>query len=90
MNKATEIFKSWVTAANPTEEERELALKRHEICLKCDWIRNSFLFETKCGECGCPIGKKIFSPIKGACRLGHWDKVDEVDVSTKKYNKTII
>jgi hypothetical protein len=87
MNKVTEIFKSWVIAENPTKEQAELASKRHEICLKCEWIRNSLLFNTKCGNCGCPIGKKIFSPSKGACPIGKWDELD--GVNTKK-DKSII
>jgi hypothetical protein len=90
MNKITEIFNSWVIAANPTKDDEELANKRHSICLDCVWIRNSFLFDTKCGECGCPINKKIFSPKKGACRIGKWDVVDNLDKIAKKENKTII
>lgn len=88
MNKVTEIFKSWVIAENPTREQTELAAKRHAICLKCEWIRNSLLFNTKCGECGCPIGKKIFTPVKGGCRVGKWDEVDSVVKS--KNTKSII
>lgn len=88
MNKVTEIFKSWVIAENPTREQAELAAKRHAICLKCEWIRNSLLFNTKCGECGCPIGKKIFTPVKGGCRVGKWDEVDSVVKS--KNTKSII
>lgn len=87
MNKITEIFKSWVTAQNPTREQTELAAKRHAICLKCEWIRDSIVFETKCGNCGCPIGKKIFSPAKGACPIGKWDDVDGLNA---KNTKTII
>jgi hypothetical protein len=90
MIKIEEIFKSWVSASNPTKEEEELALKRHSICLECKWITNSLLFNTKCGECGCPIDKKIFSPVKGACRIGKWDDVDGVVITDKKQNKTII
>ena len=90
MNKIEEIFKAWITAANPTKSEAELAAKRYSICLKCEWIRDSIIFDTKCGECGCPIDKKIFSPKKGACRVGKWDGVDNVDKSNKKENKTII
>lgn len=88
MNKVTEIFKSWVIAQNPTTEQALLAAKRHSICLKCEWIRDSLLFDTKCGECGCPISKKIFSPVKGSCRVGKWDELDGVMES--KNTKSII
>ena len=90
MNKITEIFRRWVIAENPTKEQAELAAKRHAICLECKWIRNSLLFDTKCGDCGCPIGKKIFTPVVGGCRVGNWDEVDGVDKSLKKQNKSII
>ena len=90
MNQIEEIFKSWVAASNPTTEETELATKRHEICLKCEWITNSLLFDTKCGHCGCPISKKIFSPVKGACPIGNWDDIDGAEKINKKQNKTII
>jgi hypothetical protein len=33
---------------------------------------NSFI----CGECGCPLSKKVFSPNEGikACPLAKWEK----------------
>ena len=30
-----------------------------------------------CGECGCPISKKIFSNKFNPCPLGKWKDVDE-------------
>jgi hypothetical protein len=93
MNKISEIFQSWVIAANPSKEEEVLAAKRHSICLDCKFIKNSFVFETKCGECGCPINKKIFSPKKGACRIGKWDEVDKferIQYNNNNKNKSII
>ena len=81
MNKITEIFKSWVIAENPTPEQTKLAAKRHAICLECKWIRNSLLFDTKCGECGCPLKGKVYTKKAGACPLGKWDEID------KKYFK---
>lgn len=96
MNKISEIFKSWVIAANPSKEQKELAAKRHAICLDCEFIKNSFLFDSKCGKCGCPISKKIFSPEQGACPMGKWDKTDIEELETMgesqniKINKTII
>jgi hypothetical protein len=97
MYKVEEIFKAWVIAANPSKEAEILAAKRHAICLDCKFIKNSLIFKTKCGECGCPINKKIFSPKKGACRIGKWDMVDGVEEITYmgeptniKKNKSII
>ena len=92
MNKISEIFQSWVISANPSKDQEVLASKRHSICLDCKFIKDSFIFDTKCGECGCPISKKIFSPKMGACRVGKWDEVDGFDRNNKnnKNNKSII
>jgi hypothetical protein len=91
MNKITEIFQSWVIAANPSKEEEILAAKRHSICLDCKFITDSVMFNTICGQCGCPISKKIFSPQKGACPIGKWNIVDGVDeIKNMKTKKSII
>jgi hypothetical protein len=91
MDKISEIFKSWVIAAKPSKEQEDLAVKRHNICLGCKFITNSVIFNTKCGQCGCPISKKIFSPQKGACPIGKWDIVDGVnEIKNIKKNKSII
>jgi hypothetical protein len=37
----------------------------------------SVVFKFKCDECGCPIGKKIFTPLMGQCDLHKWDKVEK-------------
>ena len=76
MNKVSEIITAWWRASNPTHEQSELAKKRLEVCMKCEYLEKSLFFESKCGECGCPMGKKIFSPNIGACRIGKWDEVD--------------
>jgi hypothetical protein len=72
MNKIKEIAISWWRAENPTKEQSDLAQERLAICMKCDSIKESVVFNYVCGECGCPIGKKIFTPIKGACDLKKW------------------
>jgi len=76
MNKASEIISAWWIASNPTPEQSETAKKRLEVCMNCEYLEKSLFFNMKCGECGCPIGKKIFSPVKGSCRIGKWDIVD--------------
>lgn len=76
MNKIKEIAISWWRAENPTKEQSQLAEKRLSICMKCDSRRESVVFEFVCGECGCPLGKKIFSPIGAGCPLGKWNIVE--------------
>ena len=78
MNKISEIFKSWIAAANPTPEEQILAEYRASVCDSCEKKTyvgiplNTFI----CGECGCPLNKKVFSPKPGseACPLAKWEK----------------
>lgn len=76
MNKIQEIAVSWWRAENPTKEQSDLAQKRLEICVGCDSRKESIVFGYVCGECGCPIGKKIFTPKLGTCDLHKWDKVE--------------
>lgn len=77
MNKLLEIATAWITAANPTEEEKERAESRVAICNGCEENKLSEILEYHyCGKCGCPLSKKIFSPLPGkeACPLEKWDK----------------
>jgi hypothetical protein len=76
VNKIKEIAISWWRAENPTKEQSELASKRLNICMGCDSRRESVVFEFVCGECGCPLGKKIFTPKMGSCDLNKWDRVE--------------
>jgi uncharacterized paraquat-inducible protein A len=75
MLKLVEIAKAWITAANPTDEQKEIAEKRISICNECEFSRyNKALDFYYCGECGCPLSKKIFTPIPGpeACPKAKW------------------
>jgi hypothetical protein len=76
MNKIHEIAVSWWRAENPTKEQSDLAQKRLEICMGCNSRKESIVFGYVCGECGCPIGKKIFTPKLGTCDLHKWDNVE--------------
>ncbi len=76
MNKLLEIASSWISAANPTPEEKEKAEKRISICDSCEENRVSEVLQYHyCGKCGCPLKKKIFSPLPGkeACPLEKWE-----------------
>lgn len=75
MLKLVEIAKAWITAANPTAEQKAIAEKRIAICNECEFSRyNKALDFHYCGECGCPLSKKIFSagPGKDACPKQKW------------------
>ena len=86
VGKIKEILTSWIVSFNPNDEDKEKANSRAEICDQCpfkveldnailktlssnDQILNKF----KCGKCGCPLAKKIFSPFKTSCPLNKWE-----------------
>lgn len=71
-----EIAVSWFRAANPTEEQKARAEHRLSVCDSCPAKEFSNLTKTyKCGECGCYLNKKVFTPKgKDACPLGKWDE----------------
>ena len=77
MLKIVEIAKAWIAAANPTPEQRAIAEYRISVCDKCpnkDYIKAADTHT--CGLCGCPLSKKIFSPLPGeqACPDKRWEK----------------
>ena len=77
LNKISEIFQAWVAAANPSPSQTLIAEYRSSVCDTCDkktYVStiNSFI----CGECGCPLSKKIFSGYFNDCPLGKWESVD--------------
>jgi hypothetical protein len=72
MNKLVEIAKAWIIASDPTLEEKQKALSRSQICDDCDSKKhNDLLNFDYCGECGCPLSKRIYSPIN-SCPLKKW------------------
>ena len=78
MNKLQEIVVSWWRAENPTKEQSKLAEARFAICMQCNSKKDSVVFNYICGECGCPLGKKIFTPKMGSCDLHKWDKIESI------------
>lgn len=83
------IVNAWVTSFNPSEEEKELAHKRYDICYGCDQ-RASKLKVEYCKSCGCPLSKKVFSLAAiASCPLGKWDKVDQEFNQNKKQKLTL-
>jgi hypothetical protein len=72
------IVKAWWIANNPTPEQSKLAQKRLGVCSECPSMVESVVFKFKCNECGCAIGKKIFTDAMGTCPLNKWDKVEKI------------
>ena len=94
LEKFKEIAKAWITSHNPSTEQSTLAEKRFEICdtcpLKKEVVKNLKL-GTVCGECGCPISKKIFSPEFNACPKKKWEEVDKIYLPpTQKKSNTLL
>jgi len=74
-----EIINAWKIANNPTPKQEELAKLRASICEVCPSkkiITKKLKLATICGECGCPIAKKIFTPKFNPCPLKKWEKID--------------
>ena len=76
MNKLVEVFQAWVSAANPTPEQKLLAETRTSICDTCEHKTYTKLLDLyTCGLCGCPLSRKVFSPNgPNACPGKKWEK----------------
>ena len=77
MLKIVEIAKAWIAAANPTPEQQAIAEYRAATCDKCPHRNYVTAINTfVCGKCGCPLSKKIFSPLPGqqACPYKRWEQ----------------
>jgi uncharacterized paraquat-inducible protein A len=72
MSGIKDIIKSWWTSFNPNEQQSKEAQRRLEICNGCEKRQDSVIFGYVCGQCGCPLGKKIFSSDKQPCPLNKW------------------
>lgn len=66
-----EILRAWIIASRPTDEQKEIANYRLSICDDCEYN-----LKGECGWCGCPIDKKIYSPLEGndACPIQKWER----------------
>lgn len=85
-----DIGKAWIIAANPTEEQKNLSIKRYSICLRCDFYKKSrpITHDEYCAVCLCPISKKIFSDNFSECPKGKWLDVDtEFEFILRKESK---
>jgi hypothetical protein len=87
-----EIINAWKIANNPTPKQEELAKLRASICEVCPSrkvITKKIGLATVCGECGCPISKKIFTSKFNACPLKKWGEIDIQYISEKNTSSLI-
>lgn len=92
-SKIITIADAWLTAANPTDSQKNLAEARWNICLQCPEFREKrdITGEPYCNDCGCPLNKKIFSKKYNECPQKKWKNVDDILWSiTQKNKKTIL
>lgn len=96
-----EILNAWYNVVNHTPEQKILADKRFDICLKCPSkkeILEGKEWSLKCGECGCPLKAKVYTKKTylhkdGSCPLNKWKEIEMEhlsNVKSIKNNKTII
>ena len=74
ISKIKEIVTAWAIAVNPTEEQKEVAEQRLQVCMTCEFWAESAVGVKYCKKCGCATKAKVFSP-KGmqACPEGKWE-----------------
>lgn len=84
MSKLVNIARGWYNYATQSAENRQLAIKRLEICDTCPektqltglgqvlvGAVNKAGSTYRCGACGCPLAPKVFSPAE-TCPLQKW------------------
>ena len=93
MSKISEIINAWVISFNPTPEQKELAEKRYEICLGCEYYGKSrpVTRDEYCKKCSCPIKKKVYTQKnnKRTCPIGKWKKIEK-EFRDKENKQTLI
>lgn len=87
-----QIIEAWTISFKPTDEQRKLAELRGSVCDDCDSkLERNILFNMPvCKECGCPIGKKIFTNEFNPCPLGKWKEIDIEYFGKSKSKDTLL
>lgn len=83
-----QIIEAWTIAINPNERELLLAKERVKICDVCE--SKTMIIVPVCSECGCPIGKKIFTNALNPCPLKKWEEIDVKYFPKDKIKKTLL
>ena len=81
------ISQSWFDSYFGTNEQKLLAQERLKVCDTCPSREELFKnqnWSVICGECGCPLSKKIFSKKIKECPLDKWNEVDSNSIIFSK------
>lgn len=81
------ISQAWFDSYFGTNEQKLLAQERLKVCETCPSKKELFKnqkWSVICGECGCPINKKIFSKNIKECPLDKWKEVDSNSIIFSK------
>ena len=93
-----EIATAWYNKFSHTPLQKKLADLRFDIWLECPFkqeILKGKEWSLKCGECGCPLKAKIYTPKTyldkdGSCPLNKWKDIEDEYLKNFKSTKTII
>jgi hypothetical protein len=93
-----EIASSWFNVLSHSQEKKELANARFDICLECPSRKETFKnqkWAIRCGECGCPLKGKVYTDYtykdpKGSCPLEKWKEVEDDFLNKIKSKKTLL
>lgn len=69
MSVLAEIYDGWKNYVFPSPEVEEIAKKRIEICVSCEF----FTERKTCQKCGCFMPAKTRS-VKSSCPIKKWEK----------------
>lgn len=85
----SEIIEAWIIAKKPNDDQIKLSKKRADICENCPKKKTKLGFVI-CGECGCPIAKKIFTNRFNPCPLHKWYDCDAPYFPEQKNSQTLL
>tara|TARA_R110001606_G_scaffold352696_1_gene503120 strand:- start:15259 stop:15534 length:276 start_codon:yes stop_codon:yes gene_type:complete len=84
------ILEAYTIKISPTKEQKNLALKRLDICSGCEFLKGDIESRIcSCAACGCFIHGKIFTNEGDECPKGKWSTVDQGHFKTKVKNTLI-
>lgn len=81
-----EIVSAWASKLKPTEDQKQLATLRAEVCQNCPDVGEvveGAEGTRYCKNCGCLLEAKVYSYKEGACPKGKWDNIDRQFLNTK-------